>query len=179
LDTQLDLVRDYVNTLDFETGIDLISTPDELAMWFSEQGLVDDLVEPTDQEVADARAVREAIRALLLVNNGVEADAGSASKTLEEAGRKAQLGVRFENGRPILAPADDGARGAIGRIVAAVAELAPTDEWKRLKGCRDENCRVAFYDKSRNRSRAWCSMEVCGNREKARNFRHRHATAAG
>jgi predicted RNA-binding Zn ribbon-like protein len=179
LDTQLDLVRDYVNTLDFETGIDLISTPDELAMWFSEQGLVDDLVEPTDQEVADARAVREAIRALLLVNNGVEADAGAASKTLEEAGRKAQLGVRFENGRPILAPADDGARGAIGRIVAAVAELAPTDEWKRLKGCRDENCRVAFYDKSRNRSRAWCSMEVCGNREKARNFRHRHATAAG
>ena len=179
MDTQLDLVRDYVNTLDFETGIDLISTPDELAMWFSEQGLVDDLVEPSDQEVADARAVREAVRALLLVNNGVEADAAAASKTLEEAGRKAQLGVRFEDGRPVLAPAADGTRGAIGRIVAAVAELAPTDEWKRLKGCRDENCRVAFYDKSRNRSRAWCSMEVCGNREKARNFRHRHATAAG
>ena len=49
------------------------------------------------------------------------------------------------------------------------------DDWKRLKGCRDENCRVAFYDKSRNRSRAWCSMEVCGNREKARSFRARHA----
>ena len=51
-----------------------------------------------------------------------------------------------------------------------------TDEWKRLKTCRDEHCRVAFYDKSRNRSRAWCSMEVCGNREKARSFRQRHAT---
>jgi predicted RNA-binding Zn ribbon-like protein len=74
-------------------------------------------------------------------------------------------------------PEGDGTRAAIGRIVAAVAELAPTDEWKRLKGCRDENCRVAFYDKSRNRSRAWCSMEVCGNREKARSFRKRHATA--
>ncbi len=179
MDTQLDLVRDYVNTLDFETGIDLVSTPDELAVWFSEQGLVDDLVEPTEQELVDAHAVREAIRALLLVNNGVEADAAAASKTLEEAGRKAQLGVRFEDGRPVLAPADDGTRGAIGRIVAAVAELAPTDEWKRLKGCRDENCRVAFYDKSRNRSRAWCSMEVCGNREKARSFRARHAPAAG
>ena len=179
MDTQLDLVRDYVNTLDFETGIDLTSTSEELAMWFSEQGLVDDLVEPTEQELVDAHAVREAIRALLLVNNGVEADAGAASKTLEEAGRKAQLGVRFEDGRPVLAPAADGTRGAIGRIVAAVAELAPTDEWKRLKGCRDEHCRVAFYDKSRNRSRAWCSMEVCGNREKARSFRARHATAAG
>jgi predicted RNA-binding Zn ribbon-like protein len=175
LHTQLDLVRDYVNTLDFETGVDTIASPDELATWFSEQGLVDDLVEPSDEEHADALAVREAIRELLLANNGVEADAGAASKTLEEAGRKAQLGVRFEYGRPVLAPEGDGASGAIGRIVAAVAELAPTDEWKRLKGCRDEHCRVAFYDKSRNRSRAWCSMEVCGNREKARSFRQRHA----
>jgi hypothetical protein len=140
LHTELDLVRDFVNTFDFETGVDDVATPDELAMWFSEQGLVDDLVEPTEQE--------------------------------------AQLGVRFEGGRPVLAPEDDGARGALGRIVAAVAELAPTDDWKRLKTCRDENCRVAFYDKSRNRSRAWCSMEVCGNREKARSFRHRHATSA-
>ena len=176
LHTRLDLVRDFVNTLDYETEIDSIATPDELAMWLSEQGLVDDLVEPTDQEVIDAHAVREAIRELLLANNGVEADPGAASKTLEEAGRKAGLGVRFEEGRPVLAPEDDGTYGAIGRVVAAVAELAPTDEWKRLKGCRDEHCRVAFYDKSRNRSRAWCSMEVCGNRDKQRGYRERHAT---
>jgi len=177
LHTQLDLVRDYVNTLDFETGIDTISSPDELAEWFSEQGLVDDLVEPTDEEHTNALAVREAIRELLLANNGVSADAEGASKTLEAAGRAAHLGVRFDGGRPILAPESDGARAAIGRIVATVAELAPTDEWKRLKTCRDEHCRVVFYDKSRNRSRAWCSMEVCGNREKARSFRARHAAS--
>jgi predicted RNA-binding Zn ribbon-like protein len=174
LHTRLDLVRDYVNTFDLEAGVDQISSPDELAVWFSEQALVDDLVEPDDRDHADAIAVREAIRELLLANNGVEVDAGAASKTLEEAGRKAGLGVRFEDGRPVLAPEGDGARAAIGRIVATVAELATTEEWKRLKGCRDENCRVAFYDKSRNRSRAWCSMEVCGNREKARSFRARH-----
>jgi predicted RNA-binding Zn ribbon-like protein len=179
LHSQLDLVRDFVNTLDLETGIDDISSPDELAMWFSEQGLVDDLVEPTETEHADALAVREAIRDLLLANNAVAADTEAASRTLEAAARSAGLGVRFENGRPLLAPTGDGARAAIGRIVAAVAELAPTDEWKRLKGCRDDNCRVAYYDKSRNRSRAWCSMEVCGNREKARSFRARHATGAG
>ena len=177
LHTQLDLVRDYVNTLDFETGIDTIASPDELATWFSEQGLVEDFVEPSDEELADALAVREAIRELLLANNGVAADAEGASKTLEAAGREARLGVRFESGRPALAPEGDGARAALGRIVAIVAELAPTDEWKRLKTCRDEHCRVAFYDKSRNRSRAWCSMEVCGNREKARSFRKRHAAA--
>jgi predicted RNA-binding Zn ribbon-like protein len=179
LESRLDLIRDYVNTFDFETGVDTIASPDELATWLSEQGLVDDLVEPDVREHADALAVREAIRELLLANNGAAADAGAASKTLEAAGREARLGVRFENGRPVLAPEGDGARAAIGRIVATVAELATTEEWKRLKGCRDENCRVAFYDKSRNRSRAWCSMEVCGNREKARSFRARHHSHSG
>lgn len=179
LDTSLDLVRDYVNTFDLEAGVDRISTPEELAAWFSEEGLVDDLVEPTAREHAEALAVREAIRALLLANNGVEVDAESASQTLEEAGRRARLSVRFENGRPLLAPEGEGAQAATGRIVATVAELATTEEWKRLKGCRDETCRVAFYDHSRNRSRAWCSMEVCGNREKARSFRARRRTHAG
>jgi predicted RNA-binding Zn ribbon-like protein len=174
---QLDLVRDFVNTLDIETGIDRISSPGELGVWFSEQGLVDDLVEPSNGEHTDALALREAIRELLLVNNGGEADAVAASKTLETAGRKAHVGVRFENGRPVLAPEGEGAQAALGRIVATVAELAPTEEWKRLKACRDEHCRVAFYDKSRNHSRAWCSMEVCGNREKARSFRARHAAS--
>jgi predicted RNA-binding Zn ribbon-like protein len=178
LHSQLDLVRDFVNTFDLETGIDEISSPAELATWFSERGLVDDLVEPTRKEHADALAVREAIRELLLANNGVAADTEAASQTLEAAGHAAALGVRFEHGRPLLAPTGDGARAAIGRIVAAVAKLAPTEEWKRLKGCRDETCRVAFYDKSRNRSRAWCSMEVCGNREKARSFRARHTAKA-
>jgi predicted RNA-binding Zn ribbon-like protein len=179
LTSRLDLVRDYVNTLDLETGVDRISSPDDLATWFSEQGLVEDLVEPDGREHADAIAVREAIRELLLANNGVAADAGAASRILEAAGREAHLAVRFENGRPALAPEGDGARAAIGRIVATVAELATTEEWKRLKGCRDEHCRVAFYDKSRNRSRAWCSMEVCGNREKARSFRARHHAHSG
>ncbi|MGH3007295.1 MAG: CGNR zinc finger domain-containing protein, partial [Gaiellaceae bacterium] len=45
----------------------------------------------------------------------------------------------------------------------------------RLKACRAEDCRWAFYDRARNRSRHWCSMAVCGNRTKARTFRRRHA----
>jgi predicted RNA-binding Zn ribbon-like protein len=172
--TRLDLVRDFVNTFDLETSVDRIATPDELAEWYSEEGLVDDLVEPTSQEHTDALAVREAIRQLLLAHNGCEDDAAAASATLEAAGQKTRVGLRFVDGTPSLAPESDGAAAALGQIVAAVAELAATPEWSRLKACRDDHCRVAFYDKSRNRSRAWCSMEVCGNREKARTFRAKH-----
>ncbi|HZT53236.1 MAG TPA: CGNR zinc finger domain-containing protein [Gaiellaceae bacterium] len=176
---QLDLVCDYVNTLDLGTGTDRLATTDGLATWFSEQGLVDDLLEPSGEEQAEALAVREAIRDLLLANNGVAVDTEAASRTLEAAGRRARLSVRFECGQPVLVPDAEGTRAAVGRIVATVAELTRSDEWPRLKACRDEHCRFAFYDHSRNRSRAWCSMEVCGNREKARSFRARHRSAAG
>ena len=53
LQTQIDLVRDYVNTLDFETGIDRIATADELAMWLSEQGLVEDEPEAESEPPAE------------------------------------------------------------------------------------------------------------------------------
>src|SRR5579863_9936900 len=86
LQTRLDLVSDFVNTFDLETEVDRIATPDELAEWLSEEGLVDDLVEPSASEHADALAVREAIRELLLANNGVVADTATASATLESAG---------------------------------------------------------------------------------------------
>jgi predicted RNA-binding Zn ribbon-like protein len=172
--TRLDLVRDFVNTVDLETGVDRISTPEELADWYSEEGLVDDLVDLSNAEHREAIAVREAVRALLLANNGLESDTSAAGATLEDAGRKTRVGIRFDGGKPVLAPEGSGASAALGRIVAAVAELATTPEWPRLKACRDDHCRVAFYDKSRNRSRAWCSMEVCGNREKARTFRAKH-----
>lgn len=43
--------------------------------------------------------------------------------------------------------------------------LATFNEPERLKIC--PNCQWLFLDRSRNRSRTWCDMTVCGNRAKA------------
>ena len=43
-------------------------------------------------------------------------------------------------------------------------------EFGRLKLCPGENCGWMFIDESKNRRRRWCSMEVCGNRAKAKRF---------
>jgi predicted RNA-binding Zn ribbon-like protein len=51
-------------------------------------------------------------------------------------------------------------------------------EWQRLKACRKDTCLWAFYDHSKNRSRHWCSMEVCGGQEKARAYRQRKKAGA-
>ena len=54
--------------------------------------------------------------------------------------------------------------------VSALSLLAPVN-LKRLKIC--PNCSWLFIDRSRNSSRLWCDMTVCGNRSKARNHYRR------
>jgi len=46
-----------------------------------------------------------------------------------------------------------------------------------MKACRADDCKWAFLDTAKNQSRAWCSMSSCGNREKMRAYRARHAHA--
>jgi len=62
---------------------------------------------------------------------------------------------------------------AVAAVYAAAARLTVLGEWNRIKICPADDCRRAFHDRSRNRSRTWCSMRVCGNRRKARTFRRR------
>jgi predicted RNA-binding Zn ribbon-like protein len=40
----------------------------------------------------------------------------------------------------------------------------------RVRECSEESCRWLFLDHSKNRSRRWCNMQICGNRAKARRF---------
>ena len=56
-------------------------------------------------------------------------------------------------------------------MLAAASAAQETGEWDRLKVCLSDECLWAFYDRSRNRSRHWCSMDVCGNRAKTRAYR--------
>ncbi len=72
-----------------------------------------------------------------------------------------------------LAPSSGGIRGALAKVVAAATTSRIKGTWGRLKICPAEDCLWAFYDTSRNRSKRWCSMEVCGNRHKVRAYRDR------
>jgi predicted RNA-binding Zn ribbon-like protein len=85
----------------------------------------------------------------------------------------------FETGAPRLEPDATGVDGAMARLMAAVSEATVDGTWERLKACPEETCRWAFYDRSKNRSAKWCSMQTCGNMAKARTYRarHRHADA--
>ena len=172
---ELELVRAFVNTLDVEDGVDELADPASLERWLRRQDLLRGGPRPGNEHLVAARRLREAIRTLLLGNNGVSVRK-EAALVLTRTAARARLTPRFDlDGNARLEPAASGVDGALGRVLAVVAGAMADGTWTRLKACRADDCRWAFYDHARNRSRHWCSMAVCGNRTKARTYRRRHA----
>jgi predicted RNA-binding Zn ribbon-like protein len=89
---------------------------------------------------------------------------------------RSRVRLRFDQGAAgRLESEAKGVDAAIGRLLAIVHDAMAEGTWTRLKACREHACEWAFFDQTRNHSRAWCDMQVCGNRAKARTYRRRHA----
>lgn len=168
----LALVEAFVNTRDLEEPRDDLASPAQLETWLRDHGLLRGDAALGAAELERAIAVREALRALLLANNGSESDP-AAIATLQRAAAASPLVVRFDGASTTLEPAASGLDGAMARLLAAVHAAMADGTWPRLKACRSDTCHWAFYDHSKNRSGAWCSMATCGCRVKARTYRQR------
>src|SRR5712691_24443 len=177
---ELDLIIDFVNTRDLEKGTDALSTPQALAAWLTKRrlGTARTLV----LDVGDHRhaiKLREALRSLMLANNGGPR-APRAGRDLERTARGGELGIHFaDDGSASLAPGAGGFAGALARLLIPVADALGDGSWQRVKACRAPDCHWAFYDRSRNRSGVWCEMAVCGNRTKVRAYRKRVPAGQG
>jgi predicted RNA-binding Zn ribbon-like protein len=172
---QLEHVRQFVNTFDLETGADKLDSPEVLASWLRERDLAPEGVEVGPESLEIALELREALRRLLLANNGAPLEP-DAVDTLNEAIADASLSIRFDaEGNSTLKVKGSKACDAVAPIAAVVYEAMVDGTWSRLKACPAGDCHWAFYDRSRNRSGTWCDMRVCGNRAKVRAYRERHA----
>jgi predicted RNA-binding Zn ribbon-like protein len=173
---RLELVRGLVNTADPDTAVDDLDTPATLAAWLSDRALLPDSAMANGADLVRVRRVREALRDLLFENAGGSPAAPGALETLDRQAQRSQVTLRFGDGTGTLEPRAAGVDAALGRILAGVAAAMADGSWARLKACRAHECREAFVDRTRNGSRHWCDMRVCGNRQKARAFRARHRT---
>ena len=166
------LLRDFVNTVDLESGEEVLPDAGALRGWLVERGLA----HPGNVGEADrdrALRFREALRRLLLANTGRPLDP-AAIEELHAAAERGDLRVSVDlGGRVSLVPAGSGVDALIARLLHVVAHSQAEGTWERMKACPAEPCGWAFYDESRNRSRTWCSMGVCGNRVKTRRYRRR------
>lgn len=174
---EAELLVAFVNTRDLEEGTDEIGEPGQLQAWVEER-TGEYLPLPDDDAQARVLALRESLRALLRANNGGEAgerELGALREAVERSRYRPTLGA---DGRLTLSPARADLSGFEARLLLAIERIQAQGAWPRLKACTDEDCQWAFLDTTRNRSRTWCSMEECGNREKTRRYRARRGAAA-
>lgn len=146
---------------------------DDLGRWLVQGGLLERAA-PTEDELAEAHALRDAIYAAgtdVLDGRPVRR---SALGTLNRAALGLRLGApqltatlaaRWDASAPVTV--------ALGRVAADAIELLSRHA-DRLTRCELEGCGALLLSRSRGEPRRWCSMEVCGNRAKATAFRRRH-----
>jgi len=166
----LALVQAFVNSrwdLDRELQ-DRFADPAALERWLVEHQLLEPGASLGPADLHRAVEVREGLRQLLYSNNGHPADANAVARLNAALGR-AGVSVRLRDGeRPEFVAMQAGLDAALAVIAAIVAAAQIDGSWNRLKACPGRDCGWVFYDRSRNQSSGWCSMSVCGQREKAR-----------
>ena len=142
-----ELLVDFLNTLDVEEGTDELEDAAAFGGWADRHGVA-------AGDAAEAKRVRDALRSVI---DGESASLPPLELETSCEGRSVEIT----------------ARTAAEAAVASSVILSIQGKLGRVKLCGAEDCRWAFYDQSRNGSRTWCSMGVCGNRQKARTYRAR------
>lgn len=110
--------------------------------------------------LAAASSNRRARPADLAVVNDHVADTFK-SAALAQSGERFSLETRAEAWLdPVVRP-----------VTRAAVDLLTSDELARVGRCADDECAWLFLDTTRSRTRRWCDMRICGNRNKVRRFR--------
>ena len=160
----LERLRAFVNTTNDETPFELLTSPVATQRWLSEQGLWSGGRELTARDVTMLRRFRSALRDL--ISTGSAAAAGRVNQIAHRGKLRVVVG---ETGDVHLHAAGDGASAVVANLMALVHAAAAADQLSRLKTCAE--CGWSFFDRSKNRSGTWCSMQVCGSRVKSRRYR--------
>ncbi|WP_037062942.1 CGNR zinc finger domain-containing protein [Pseudonocardia acaciae] len=155
--------------------VEQLRDPADLARWLCAAGLCGDGARATPEQLASARALREAGYRLFgrhLAGRAPDAaDIAVVNATAAHPDRFPQLtpsgGVRWSAGEPVAAALATVARDCIDVLTGPLAD--------RLRECAAPDCAFLFVDTSRPGTRRWCAQNRCGNRQHVRDHRARRS----
>ncbi len=170
----LPLIEEFLNTVDERTfsrhgeshvAGEQLTSPQALSDWLAARDLAAAGTKLRPADLTATTTLRLALRQALTGGTAATAALGDHPLRIEpDASGGLRLAAR--SGRPWL-----------DAIVETVAESVARGDWHRLKLCAAPDCRWAFLDTSRSGRGRWCSMDVCGNRQKTRAYRERRQPA--
>jgi predicted RNA-binding Zn ribbon-like protein len=160
------LALDLANTRDGHSPArDYLERPEDLVVWARHAAGLD--IDADEAVLARVLELRETVDAIFrALATGDEAGSRDLERLVAahaaQPGRLVAAGDRFELTWD---------RDIVGPLAAAAVDLLRGDQLDRLQVC--EACPWLFLDLSRNHSRRWCSMNVCGGTLKMRRYRAR------
>lgn len=167
-------IERFANTLDLASGREDLATTALLGRWLADEGLIEPGAEVGEADLRDCLSLRGGIREALPGSGRPNPHLLSRANTLlSEVPLLAHLDRTSGPGSPpgpvlLPDPALSPARRAWAELALAWVRLVLTGQVDRLRRCAEHTCGEVFWDGSKNRSRRWCSMRVCGNRTKSR-----------
>ena len=123
-----------------------------------------------ERTLAAARALREALYDLFFAQAAGSTPNGRDVELVDAAWHRLSLDSDFHWTWTDGPEALDSMFGPIVESAVTLLTAGPRD---RVRTCESDTCQWVFLDTSKNRSRRWCDMKQCGNREKARRFQER------
>ena len=167
-------VQALINTVDLESGLDRLADPADAGPWLRSQGLLGAGADAGVDDLRTIRQVREALRAMLVHNSGGSVPTAEQMLPLRHVAESATARVRLDEDGAVRLDTDaDSVAGRLLKLLLIVADAQRDGTWAHLKACGNDECRWAFYDRSRNHGGTWCDMATCGNKLKNREFRAR------
>ncbi|MFG2649859.1 CGNR zinc finger domain-containing protein [Streptomyces sp. NPDC048436] len=157
-----------------------LHAPSDLVRWAGESRLKAASLELTvsDEELAAVRNTRDALFLLTLDHAQGRPPAPELLATVNAAAAEPPLTARIEpDGTRAWAPNATGTQ-LLSTVARDAVDLFTGPYAHRIRKCATSNCSLLFVDTSRPGRRRWCSMERCGNRQKARAHREAHSTRA-
>jgi predicted RNA-binding Zn ribbon-like protein len=156
---------------------ELLTSPHRLSEWAIQAGLVDAVIEITDEQLADAIALREAIARVVFARLQGRGPQPADVHLLNERAAQPQLTPRLlPDG---FVSREGTAPQLLARLAADLLDLMAGPDIEKVKQCSHSGCTRLYIDSSRAQNRHWCGMSTCGNRAKVQAFRARQRAAAG
>ncbi|SDJ77460.1 CGNR zinc finger domain-containing protein [Streptomyces indicus] len=174
------LATSFTGTLSERHGhpVERIPVPQRLVDWLVVSGLAVDSC--TAEQLGLAKELREAVHAAATAAASGEPLPADAVRVINErsAQGRAVAVLTSEGEREWRLSSPSSVEDALGVIAADAIGIIAGERDGRLALCASPTCRAAFFDTSRSRTRRWCEMNTCGNREKkARYLANRRADA--
>ena len=123
-----------------------------------------------------AKEFREALNGLAASIDAGRQPTAAVLKTIGECLAAAYANARLvphEGTLQWIASAEDDLARVVWEIGRAAGRLVVSSRLARVRACAAGDCGWWFMDDTKNRSRRWCDMKLCGNREKLRRFRQK------